>query len=602
MTTSSSVDTVDPRQEYTRRLAARRAQHEACERRLGLLGNARFVVFLAGAFALLAVFALNWFGPVWLVVPVILFLGLSIAYQRAARQSFAARLAVEYYAQGLTRLEDRWIGTGNAGTRFLDPEHPNAADLDLFGGGSLFELLCTARTRAGEETLADWLRVPATPEEVRARQEAVAELRSRLDFREDLACQGAFVPAGVNLEGLASWGAAPPIPGALLFRVAATACAVFAVAMLFAWAAGIVNIWPFLGAILLEVALALYVRGRVVQILRPVEQRARDLLVFAGLLSRLEREHVSSPRLRTLREALDAAGLPPSRQMASLFGLLDLLDWRRNLYFTPFGALLLWTTHLAFAVERWRQQAGQGVGRWIEVVGQFEALASLATYAFENPDDPFPEVVTEQVCFDGAELGHPLLPRAQCIRNSVRLDENQRVLLVSGSNMSGKSTLLRTVGVNAVLALAGAPVRAKRLRLCPLAIGATLRIQDSLQAGRSRFYAEVLRVRQLVELAKGGLPLLFLLDEVFHGTNSHDRKHGAEAVVRGLVQRGAIGLVTTHDLALTHITEILAPRVTNVHFADHMEDGTIVFDYRMQPGVVQHSNALALMRAVGLDV
>src|SRR5262249_41482687 len=174
--------------------------------------------------------------------------------------------------------------------------------------------------------------------------------------------------------------------------------------------------------------------------------------------------------------------------------------------------------------------------------------------------------------------------------------------VVSGSNMSGKSTLLRTVGVNAVLALAGAPVRARRLRVSPVAVGATLRIQDSLQEGRSRFFAEITRVRQLGGLSRGRLRLLFLWDGVFHGTNSHDRRQGAEAVVRGLVRAGAIGLITTHDLALTHIADELGAAAANVHFADHFENGAMVFDYRMRPGVVRHSNALALMRAVGLGV
>jgi DNA mismatch repair ATPase MutS len=168
--------------------------------------------------------------------------------------------------------------------------------------------------------------------------------------------------------------------------------------------------------------------------------------------------------------------------------------------------------------------------------------------------------------------------------------------------MSGKSTLLRTVGINAVLALAGAPVRAARLSMTPLAIGATLRIQDSLQEGRSRFYAEITRIRELTDLARGRLPLLFLLDELFHGTNSHDRLIGATGVLGSLLDRGAIGLVTTHDLALTAIADRLSPRAANVHFDDHFEGGEIVFDFRMKPGPVTRSNALALMRSVGLDI
>jgi DNA mismatch repair ATPase MutS len=194
------------------------------------------------------------------------------------------------------------------------------------------------------------------------------------------------------------------------------------------------------------------------------------------------------------------------------------------------------------------------------------------------------------------------LPAGRCVRNDVALGGERRLLLVSGSNMSGKSTLLRTVGVNAVLALAGGPVRAERLTVSPLVLGATLRVQDSLMEGKSRFFAEITRVRQLMGLTRGAVPLLFLLDEVFHGTNSHDRQLGAAAVVRHLLDAGAVGLVTTHDLALTRLADELAPQAANVHFADHFEDGQMVFDYRMRPGVVPHSNALALMRAVGLEV
>jgi DNA mismatch repair ATPase MutS len=228
----------------------------------------------------------------------------------------------------------------------------------------------------------------------------------------------------------------------------------------------------------------------------------------------------------------------------------------------------------------------------------------LAGYAYEHPADPFPELVPEDEgpVFEGQEMGHPLLPESSFIRNSVGLGQTLRVYVVSGSNMSGKSTLLRTVGINLVMALAGAPVRARALRLSPLALGATLRVQDSLRDGSSRFYAEVSRLRQLSDMAKAEPPLLFLLDEIFHGTNSHDRLIGAEAVIRSLVDAGAIGLVTTHDLALAKAADALGERARNVHFADEIVDGKLHFDYRMHPGVVQKSNALELMRSVGLEV
>jgi DNA mismatch repair ATPase MutS len=268
----------------------------------------------------------------------------------------------------------------------------------------------------------------------------------------------------------------------------------------------------------------------------------------------------------------------------------------------PLAFLLLWTPQLALAVEAWCRTSGLALGRWLAAVGEFEALCALAGYAYENPADPLPEIVAESPCFDAEELGHPLLPRSRCVRNNVCLRCDLRVLVISGSNMSGKSTFLRTVGVNAVLALAGAPVRAQRLRLSPFTIGATLRIEDSLQAGRSRFYTEITRLRQLLDLAKSTPPLLFLLDELLQGTNSDERRQGAEAVIRTLLDHGAIGLVTTHDLALTQIADALSPRAANVHFEDQLENGAMTFDYRMRPGVAHSKNALALMRAVGFEI
>jgi DNA mismatch repair ATPase MutS len=275
--------------------------------------------------------------------------------------------------------------------------------------------------------------------------------------------------------------------------------------------------------------------------------------------------------------------------------------------FAPIAAVLMWGTHIAWAIERWRAAHGLKIGTWLRAVGEFEALSSLAAYRFEHPGDPFPELrpispAAADAAFEGIALGHPLVAAARMVPNDVHLTGDTRLFVVSGSNMSGKSTLLRTVGVNAVLAFAGAPVRATSLRLSELSIGATLRIQDSLQEGRSRFYAEITRVRRLADVAQGPRPLLFLLDELFHGTNSHDRLVGASGVLRSLVERGAIGLITTHDLALTAVADNLAPRAVNVHFEDRFEAGDIQFDYRMKPGPVSHSNAIALMRAVGLHV
>jgi hypothetical protein len=609
-----------PPAEYPVRLGLRRQRLAVCARRERVVGFARIAAFLVGLAVAWLAFGWGMLSAGWLLLPVVIFVALLLVHDRIRHALNRARRAVRFYERRLAVLENRWQGQGQAGARFLDETHPYAPDLDLFGPGSLFELLCNAHTRAGEDTLADWLRGPAGPVEVRARQGAVAELRPLLELREELALAGGEVPAGIDFHAVVAWGQAPPALVPRWPRWVVLALGVLSLITVTGWVLSLFGLvgegsafgrfflrygsLPFLLVAVVQILLVARLRRRVQAVLGGVERRGRDLAMLAHLLGVLERAAFAPggtcARLQGELSNPAEGGNPPSQRIARLSNLIDVLESRRNQFFAPFALLLLWGTQLAYAIDRWRCASGPAIAGWLQAVGTFEALCSFAAYAYENPEDPFPEVVEEGPCYEGEGLGHPLLPG--CIRNDLCLGPEVRVLIVSGSNMSGKSTFLRTVGVNAVLALAGAPVRARRLRLSPLAVGATLRIQDSLQAGRSRFYAELLRLRQLVDQAKGPLPLLFLLDELFAGTNSHDRRIGAEALVKGLVEAGAVGLLTTHDLTLTAIADRLAPRAANVHFADHFEEGEIHFDYLLHPGVVQKSNALALMRAVGLEV
>ncbi len=588
--------------EYARRLSKHQqalARWERVDRRVADL---RLAVFVAAVGLALVIYQTGRPAAVWLGLPALAFVSLLLVHEPIRRRAQRSGRAIEFYKRGLARMEDRWAGSGVQGLNFLDLDHPYAADLDLFGNGSLFERLCTARTKAGEEALASWLLAPATPEIVLARQKAVDELRPRLDLREDLELLGADVRAGLDPVTLTEWGKSPrifPNPG---IRIAAMVLATLGASAVVGWAFFETGLLPLLLILMIEGVFAWWLSGRVKKVLAAVDERGHDLVLLSGLLERLEREPLQTPLLQSLRQALETEGRPASHQIRRLANLIHLDDCRDNQFFAPFASVLLWGTQIAMAVDAWRAEAGPAIGGWLSAVGDFEALSALAAYAAENPTDPFPEIVTDHTCYAADGLGHPLLSRDSCVTNDVSLGEEVLALVVSGSNMSGKSTLLRAIGVSVVMSLAGAPVRAKRLRLSPLAVGATLRVQDSLQAGKSRFYAEIVRVRQLVDISRGPLPLLFLLDELFNGTNSHDRRVGAESVIRGLLERGSVGLVTTHDLALAEIVAGLGSRTINVHFEDHFEDGRMRFDYRMHPGVVQHSNALELMRAVGLEV
>lgn len=591
----------DPYKEYAKRLDQRTECRAKCESQHHGIGNSRLAVFIAAAILAWFAFKSHSISPWWLLLPLSVFIMLMVWHSRVLQKLKNVQNAIEFYQRGIARLEERWMESGEPGDRFIDPAHSYAQDLDLFGKGSLFQLLCSARTLGGEQKLAAWLKNPSSTEEIRSRQSAVDELRARLDLREDLAILGSDARTGVDPDLLCRWSNSPPSNGSGIPRIFAALLALLAIVSIGIWAFAGNHSW-FLLIVLFELIFIYSQRRRMRPIISGVEKACRDLQLLSLLLSRLEKERFSTDVLAKLRASLDREGLPPSKLIARLNYLMVLLDSRRNQFFAPIAFFLLWEIQLAFFIEGWRKKYGHAIPGWLEALSEMEALSSLAGYAFEHPQDRFPELSETSPLFEGCELGHPLLPEKQCVRNDVSLSDSMRVLVLSGSNMSGKSTLLRTIGVNAVLAFAGAPVRARSLRIAPMKIGASIRILDSLQGGTSRFYAEITRLQQIVTLAGGQLPLMFLLDELLAGTNSHDRRIGAEAVIKGLVDRNAVGLLTTHDLALAHIADALAPHASNIHFEDFIENGRIRFDYQLKPGIVQKSNALELMRSIGLEV
>jgi hypothetical protein len=587
------------RSAYAERLAAREAEQARLARRDDAIARSRLAVGVV--IALVASLALRGtIGGWWLVAPIAGFVALVVRHRmtRAAR-ALVAR-SIDFHQRALARIDEQWAGNGVTGDRFHDPHHPYAEDLDLFGRGSLYELLCTCRTRAGEDRLAAWLLSPADAVEVRDRQAAAAELGPALDLREDLARLGDVARSEVDVARIVGWATAPatlgpPPPRALVALLGVAGVIAFA-----AWLAG-AGRTPLVGTLLLGLPVQALARARSLRVTRAVDEPAHALGLATALLGRAAAEPFASPRLAALREQVAGATTSPVAAVRRLRRLVDLLDAQRNPLFIPIAIVTLWPVQIAFAIEAWRRRHGADVARWLEMLADLEALVAVGTYTAEHPDDALPVLVDRGPLLEGEGLGHPLIPATRCVRNDIRLGEACALLIVSGSNMSGKSTWLRTVGVNVVLAQMGAAVRARSLRLSPLAVGASIRTLDSLADGTSRFQAEIIRLRQLVDLASSR-SLLFLLDEILHGTNSHDRRIGAEAIVRGLRARNTIGLITTHDLALATIAQDETLHARNVHFADHLDGKEMRFDYRMHDGIVTHSNALALMRAIGLEV
>jgi MutS domain V len=603
---SESVSSAVPRAEYSRRLGELSVERSEMQRRERLVGYVQLALAaFSGAWIL---FRLRHFTKtdLLLLIPVTAFVVFAVLHGRLLLAVTARSRAVSFYEQGLARLNGSWAGSGATGERFLQPSDPCARDLDLFGRASLFELLCTARTRAGEETLARWLIAPAPPDEVRARQAAAIELSPRLGFRESLSALGEDVGLGVRPAQLADWGEAKAALPSGVIRILAPVLAVAWVLSVAAWQLWGASELLVLTTTVVNLGFSYRFRLRLSEAAHAAEDAGHDLMLLSQVLTAFERADFTSARLLQLQAQLKQQqmkpGLPPSRAIAKLNRLVEYLESAHNLFVRLFDFVIFYRLQFVLAAESWRRRFGPSLRLWLESVGELEALAALGGYTYEHPEDVFAEFVDHAPCFAAEALAHPLIPRERAVPNDLRLDHDLQLIMVSGPNMAGKSTLLRGIGVNAVLAQCGAPVRAASLKLSPLAVTASICVLDSLEGGVSRFYAEIHRLKQIMDLTRGTIPVLFLFDELLSGTNSHDRLIGTRSIVTKLVERGAVGLVSTHDLALTAIPEEIGSQAINCHFEDHLEEGQLRFDYHLYPGVVRTSNALPLMRSIGLEV
>jgi hypothetical protein len=590
---------VPPTEQYSQRLAERNAHLARLDALDARIGSIRLGI--GASFLLIAWLC---FGPVgvarwWLGVPVLAFIALVVYHQSIRALRAKADRAVQYYRAGLERIGDRWSGKGTTGARFEAAHHIYGDDLDLFGTGSLYQLLCGARTQMGENILAGWLLAPADIGVIRARHSAIADLRDRLEFREAMAIDGETLKIDLHPETLEVWSHAPNRLGAVWIRWGAPLIAGSAAAAMVVWAVSGM-LFPLLAVIMIEIALLYFLRDPIRAAVTTVESAFDDLKGLAVLLNLIEAQRFDAPPLQALQLKLLSHRLRGSAAISKLATIVSFVEARRNPILAPFMLLFMYPLLTGIAAERWRAAHGAVIHSWLEVLGEFEGLLSLAQYAYEQSDDPFPQFIDGPPAFTATGLGHPLIAAAVRVTNDVDISGKTRVLLVSGSNMSGKSTLLRTIGINTVLAMAGAPVRARSLQMTPLQVGASIRINDSLHEGSSRFYAEITRLRQLFEPT--GLPLLFLLDELLQGTNSADRRIGAQGLIRALLKKGSIGLISTHDLALTDIAALEPGAIENVHFQDELVDGRLKFDFKLQPGIVTKSNGIELMRSIGLDV
>ncbi len=592
-----------PECEYVRRLGERKQQLASIRVRHKRLWMHLIAAGLSVLVVTWAALSSHLISALWVLPPSTASLWIFESLTKNARDHGRIERIAGFYELGLLRLHNQWQGQGTDGNEFLSDKHIYASDLDLFGKGSLFELLCTARTRCGRARLANWLLNQVESGRAQERQAAISELRDMLELREDWASieGGTLDEAGSSVS---TWAELPLVdfPSyAKALAIGLPSCLILLLLLAAVGALGTHWLWPIVATLGLEALAGALLLKKTRETVANLDLPAFELFTLSPLLDRMDTAQFRCPLLRSLQSQLTSDSGRPSRQIRLLRIWTWLLNLRTFEYFALLSSTILWGTNLAILIESWRQQNRKGMARWLDALGQFESLLCFARYYYENPDHTFAILNPDSSpIFQAEGLGHPLLDRHTCIRCDIALEANNtQLIVVSGSNMSGKSTLLRSVGLNGVLALAGAPVCAARLHISPLQIGCSISVHDSLLQAKSRFQAEVDRLKSIIALSRTR-SILFLLDEMLGGTNSADRLFGAKAVIDQLTANRAIGLVTTHDLALTDVVRTLNGRAINVHFEEHYENNEMRFDYRMRPGVLTRTNGVNVMTALGL--
>jgi hypothetical protein len=579
---------------YRERLAAAGAEAVSLDRTGARLANGRLASFLLGAALGLAVTfdRLPRWGWAAAGACFLIFLWLATWHGRVIDRDRRAKAREKLNQRGLDRIAGQWHGFADKGEAYASPDHLYTPDLDVFGQGSLFQRLNETATKAGEALLASWLTAPASGiDEIVSRQRAVRELAPRVDFRQALLTEARVASeARADPSRFIAWVEGPNLlqgvrwarPFAFVLPPLTLALGMLASYDLIA------PLWPALSFVA-QLAVASVCWPACGKLYSAVTDGQGGFVRFEGTFAAVSAQQFEDGRLKSLRERAGAS--EKLARFGRLFGFAELRS--SGQYHAVINVLLLWDLHWLFSLERWRQTDGKDVRRWFEALAELEALSAMATWAAERPADAFPELA-EGAVLEAKQLGHPLLDEPVC--NDVSL--TGQAWVITGSNMSGKTTLLRAIGLNTVMALSGLPVCAQAMKVSRLNVLTSMRVKDSLERGVSYFYAEVQRIKALLDGAKAANgTALFLLDELLMGTNTRERQIASKKLLELLMQAHAIGAVTTHDLTLTEVKN-----VRNVHFRDEVDGGTMRFDYQLRDGVVETTNALKLLDAAGVPM
>ncbi|MHC1733324.1 MAG: hypothetical protein AB9888_15005 [Bacteroidales bacterium] len=585
----------------------REAEFSASADRLRKLGErlsmARLAAFAGGLVLFAVLLSLSAIAAVvTLVAALILFAWLVIKYENTEKSRKRCLRLAEINTLELKCIDGDFSGF-KTGEEYAERDHPYSYDLDIFGKASLFQYICRTTSRPASDRLAEYLKQPATKEEILLRQEAVTELQPVTEWRQEQMTLGYLnTGAGNDPAPLIQW-----LQSDDLFRKTGREKIITGCLTLLALAAVISVIAGFPAGILAPVFgvnfIFYFTRFRKISKLQEQVSRSSELLkAYSAIIKLIETREFTSPLLQklqlTFREEITASDR--IRQLSKLVGRLD---YRLNvLVSTPLNLLFFTDIHFCLALERWKRGHASRIPVWFTSMAEFEVLSSLANMAFNNPGWVCPRVTEDYFVFSAQEMGHPLIPAGRRISNSFTAKGAAKAIIVTGSNMSGKSTFLRTCGVNTVLAFTGAPVCASAFTVSLVRLHSSMRISDSLEENISSFYAELRRLRAIIAGAESDPKVFLLLDEILRGTNSDDRYAGSVALIKQLTGYGAVAMVATHDLRLAGLEQELPQSIQNYHFDVKVNDEELFFDYRLTPGICSSFNASLLMKKMGIRV
>jgi len=568
------------------------------------LAQLRLLIFLLAAFLVgFSIYSGRWEYAFYALFPVLGFIALVIRHRHLMKTTAYLENMVNINQKCLQRLSWQWPGFSEKGQEHARPEHPYSIDLNIFGQGSLFQYINSTVTGGGEEALADLLKGQDDPASIGERQESVKELSKALPWRQHFQATG--MEAEVKKENpveLLFWAkdqqAGTNFPDLVLLLPGIT------VLLFLLYYLQYLPLPLPLAFVAIQYGAVFFTGKKIHREFDRTQMASDRLKQYASILKCIENTEFKSTRLRRLQESLSGGRGTASRQIKTLAGIVDLTQFRHNhpiIYF-PVNIFIFWDLFTVKKLAAWKSSSGSSLEAWLNVIGEFEVDAGLAGLAYDNPDWVYPEINAASPSFHASSLGHPLIKPEHRVCNDVDLPLPGTTLIITGSNMSGKSTLLRTVGLNLVLAYAGAPVCAAGLKAAFLPIYSKMQVTDDLSQGVSTYYAELTRIKMVIEAARAGEPIIYLLDEIFKGTNSKDRILGTKVIIRMLSSLPALGILTTHDLELAALADENPRLVKNYHFDDQIENDKISFDYKLKPGVSTSTNALALMRMVGINV